>query len=607
MALRHRPERPGPIARMAIGHKLPVIAGALLLLVGVSISLGSYFEVRHTAVMGARQRVNDLIKVIGRSDGRTLMASAHATARRPEIAAYLANPDPVRAAEALKALLPTRATRNPAVAGYEIRDASGAVLLSTAPTVSSHASDFPPTVLPGDSAELGKIRPVGDSLLDPVSARIPGGNGAYVVEWRTPVGPGADTTELRELLGGDVIWLIGNSDGSGWTDFKHGVVAPPAPAARQPPYPPYSRRSINGSVVGAATPLRDTPWLMAIEIPVGGVLAPTQRFLQTVLIVTFLCVAIGALAAWLMAQRITRPLEHLTDAADAIAAGGDAEDIPVDRVDELGRLARSFDTMAQQIRDARQRLEDKVTERTRELRDALQQLDAAQEALVRREKLAMLGQLAGGVGHELRNPLGVMSNAVYYLEMVLGSAPPEVRDHLRLLREQVALSSKIVSDLLNLARITPPQRQATPVADIVDAQLARVTIPPTIRLERGLDAALKPVGVDPVQIGQIVFNLLTNAVQAMGDAGGTLRIAAAANGNREIHLTVSDTGPGITPENIGKIFEPLFTTKARGIGLGLAVSRALAQSNGGDMRVESEPGRGARFTVILPAAAEGAA
>ena len=104
------------------------------------------------------------------------------------------------------------------------------------------------------------------------------------------------------------------------------------------------------------------------------------------------------------------------------------------------------------------------------------QLHETQEQLVRREKLAMLGQLASGVGHELRNPLGVMTNAVYYLEMVQPDAPPDVQEYLGMLRAQIGLAEKIVGDLLDFSRIRPPRRDSAAVADIVAAQQARLTI-----------------------------------------------------------------------------------------------------------------------------------
>jgi PAS domain S-box-containing protein len=247
-----------------------------------------------------------------------------------------------------------------------------------------------------------------------------------------------------------------------------------------------------------------------------------------------------------------------------------------------------------------------LRERTVELDRALVQLKDAQQALVRREKLAILGQLASGVGHELRNPLGVMTNALYYLDAVIADPPANVKEYLGILRNQVDLSEKIVSDLLDFARVKPPQRQAVPLGGVVDRQLEGAGPMKNITVRTDIPPAVPPAFADQVQVGQVVLNLLTNAIQAIGDRGGSIAVRAGVT-NGLVRLEVSDNGHGIPAENLQRIFEPLFTTKARGMGLGLAVSRALAIANGGDITVESAEGKGSTFTLTLPVAENGKA
>ena len=230
---------------------------------------------------------------------------------------------------------------------------------------------------------------------------------------------------------------------------------------------------------------------------------------------------------------------------------------------------------------------------------AVAALGDAEAQLVRKEKLAVLGQLAGSVGHELRNPLGVMSNAVYYLEMVQPAAPDDVREYHGILRAQVALAERIIGDLLDFSRVRPPQRETVTVSRLFDEQLARLPLPSGVRLDRQGGEDDLTVSVDPVQIGQVLYNLLLNAVQAMDGGGGVLTVGAR-RGDGLVHLEVADTGPGIPAGFERKIFEALFTTKARGVGLGLAVSRGLAEANGGRLDVVSRPGAGATFTLTLP-------
>jgi signal transduction histidine kinase len=600
--------RPSParlrLQSLSIAQKLPLVAAALILLVGAAVSLGSYAEVRHTARVAAERRIQDLLALVGpgRRTGRQLVDAGLGTASRPAIAAYTDTPDNRHRDAAFAAILTRNGRGGAVLLGSELRDSSGRVLLSTNPEISQSSTDFPPMVAYGDTGAVGTLRMINDTMAYPVSVHLRGVSGPYLVQWRLLGSIGGDPTDIRRLIGSEVTMLIGNVDGSFWSDSHHAMSAPPGNLHRAEPPFEYTRVARDGPVIAGVVPIAGTPWAFGVEFPMRKLLAPSEQFLRAILLVTLVCVGIGVLAAWLLARRLTVPLQQLTRAADTIAAGRDTDEIPIRRTDELGQLAMSFGTMSQQIRESQQRLEGKVNDRTHALHAALRQLEDAQAALVRREKLAMLGQLAGGVGHELRNPLGVMSNAIYYLELVLQTAPEDVRDYLRLLREQVALSSKIVSDLLDTAKLTPPQRRVVTVQSIIASQLARVSVPPAVHVTEEHDPQLPPVEVDPVQIGQIVFNLLTNAVQAMGDTGGTLRIGTRIDGD-EVCLRVTDSGPGVAAQHLDKIFEPLFTTKARGIGLGLAVSRGLAQGNGGDLRVISVPGHGATFILSLPLAA----
>ena len=227
---------------------------------------------------------------------------------------------------------------------------------------------------------------------------------------------------------------------------------------------------------------------------------------------------------------------------------------------------------------------------------AFEALQRAQEELVRKERLAALGQLAGGVGHELRNPLGVIKNSVYFLNMVL-PADEKVRKHFGIIEREIATATRIVGDLLDYARVREPVREPVDLSALVREALDRVTIPPTVRVETALDDGLPRVMADPIQIGQIVNNLLTNAVQAMPD-GGLLTVSSGRDGHHLL-ITVEDTGVGIAPENMTRIFQPLFTTKARGIGLGLALAVNLASAHGGGIAVQSTPGQGSRFSLRL--------
>jgi signal transduction histidine kinase len=227
-------------------------------------------------------------------------------------------------------------------------------------------------------------------------------------------------------------------------------------------------------------------------------------------------------------------------------------------------------------------------------------LHEAQEELVRKEKLAALGQLAGGVGHELRNPLGVIKNSVYYLNMVLPH-DEKIRKHLGILDREVANSNRIVTELLDFARVKTPVREAAHLVTIARAAVERLPLPEPVTVQLELDESMPAALVDPRQVEQILVNFLQNAAQAMPD-GGCVTVSTGSDAE-SVFVSVEDTGVGIPPENLAKIFQPLFTTKAKGIGLGLALARDLADANRGRITVASTVGRGSRFAIHFEKAA----
>ncbi len=260
---------------------------------------------------------------------------------------------------------------------------------------------------------------------------------------------------------------------------------------------------------------------------------------------------------------------------------------------EVAQRAADLSSANQSLAKLNQELEQKVRERTQQLLDA-------QEELVRREKLAVLGQVAASVGHELRNPLSVMSNAVYFLQTVLGDGNESIREYLNIIKNEITSSDRIVSELLDSVRTRLPQPQDVGIGDLMHQTLDKCALPSNVTVRLDIPVALPAVRIDPLQIQQVLRNLISNGVEAMPD-GGRLEISAVQNPSEgTVTVNVRDTGVGMTPEQMTKLFQPLFTTKARGIGLGLVVVRNLTQANGGSVRVHSEFGKGSVFSITLP-------
>jgi signal transduction histidine kinase len=535
-----------------------------------------------------------------------LRADLSGTASDSAVKRFVRTNDP-RDRSAAQRSLTGKIAKNTQVIGMELRDKAGKRLLwvdgpdaaKAPPLRDGHVESTPPKGM-----LAGRIVADRGTLFYESSAPItssPSDTIGTLAQFRL-VGSAQSARLIAGLIGSDATFLVGDGKGV-WNNLVTVVPGPPM-NLKGPSLLSY--HAPDGSVrLGSWALVRQAPWVVWVDFQTKSILAPARRFLAAMALAGLLILIVGAIGAWLISRGITTPLQDIALAAKDISAGDYTRRVVVSREDELGVLGDSFNNMAHVIEDSHHELEGRVAERTGELETALGELRETQESLVRKEKLAMLGLLAGGVGHELRNPLGVMTNAIYYLGAVLKDAPAEIREYLDILRTQIKLSEKIVGDLLDFARIRPPQYESLSVRLIVDEQLERAGPLEGVNVKHDFPPDLPLVRVDRVQIGQVVLNLITNALQAMNGDGANLTFRGRHVGAGFVRLDVIDTGTGITPEQMRKLFEPLFTTKARGIGLGLAVSRGLVQANGGSISADSIPGSGTTMSVSLPAADAG--
>lgn len=305
-------------------------------------------------------------------------------------------------------------------------------------------------------------------------------------------------------------------------------------------------------------------------------------------------------------QTIVRPLYALSKATEEISRGNLAYRVEFYSNDEIGQLAHSFNEMIREVKKSRDRLEEfaetleqKVEERTEELRKAEAQL-------VQSTKLAAIGQLAGGVAHEINNPLGGILGFAQLLIREKDESDPIVSD-LKRIEESALRCKKIVENLLSFSRMSKGFRQ------LVDANLALKETLSLIDHQLGLaeievSTEFFPgklnVQADRHQLQQVFLNMILNAKDAMPE-GGDLAISTNLFKGK-VTIKFSDSGSGISKANLSKIFDPFFTTKevGRGTGLGLSVSYGIVQDYEGDIQVESEVGKGTTFTVFLPQSKE---
>lgn len=237
-------------------------------------------------------------------------------------------------------------------------------------------------------------------------------------------------------------------------------------------------------------------------------------------------------------------------------------------------------------------LEERIRERTAELREA-------QAELVQKEKLATLGRVSGGIAHEIRNPLNAVKTSVYYLLNARSPTPEKTEEHLDRIDRQVSLIDNVVTALSDVAKLPDPERRPLALDRLLRESVRAIGMSPNIDIVWELANELPKVLADERQIPIVFKNLIRNARDAMGEEG-TITVRAEAKGKR-IAVSVADTGCGIPADQIEKIMEPLYSTKARGMGLGLAITKAIVEKNGGELSVESKEHVGSKFIVALDA------
>ena len=366
------------------------------------------------------------------------------------------------------------------------------------------------------------------------------------------------------------------------------------------------------SVLGAYSEVKELGWVVYVQQPIeSAYLAANQMrrqiakvFLWVLLIIPLLSLAI--------AGHITQPIRALQQAGERLK-NGVFEDLPdvTFTNDEIGDLAQSFMQMSEALKEKTGELlhaKDELTKYGKDLERRVEartrELKAAQDELIKKERLAAIGQMASVVGHEIRNPLAVINNSIFFIKTKLGKegeVEPKISRHISIIQSEVKQANSIIDEILTYSRSRELKLEVMSVNFFLEELLSIYPFPSHIEVVKNFDARDPIVNIDPDEMRQAVRNLIGNGVEVM-PKGGVVRVSTEVVEQNWVRVDVADSGGGIPQDVLDKIFAPFFTTKARGTGLGLAVVRKVVDRHNGKVDVHSEVGKGTVFHLYLPLA-----
>jgi signal transduction histidine kinase len=384
-----------------------------------------------------------------------------------------------------------------------------------------------------------------------------------------------------------------------------------------------------------------------IEVPIGDLMISLLESKRVILITIVLdALVLIIFGSFLLSRILVKPIKDLVQLTQKISEGDFSQKIEVTSKNEIGQLIGSFNRMIERLRENQESLENYLES----LESANKQLKQAQEELIRTEKLASIGRFAAGVAHEVGNPLGSILGYTGILQKE-GMDREESKDYLKRIEKEIGRINRIVRELLDFAKPSKFEIKDVEINKVIESTLSLLSYQKDFKnIETRLDlqSDLPMIKGDESQLSQIFINIILNAIDAMPN-GGILRIQTRehvvenlyadrfqriypprrksdpmqsdyshlrkpdpfsalltkfSKGDRLAKIRISDTGIGIKKEDLENIFDPFFTTKApdKGTGLGLSITIRIVESLGGEIKVESEVGKGSTFEVYFPAA-----
>jgi signal transduction histidine kinase len=567
----------------------------LLAVVIAGYSWAAYRAVRQTVIAAANSRlsgVTDGLVMALETQSKQFRLTMDTVSRKPAFRNYLLAPDKRTEAAAMVAL-GEKGPNSQQMTAAELWSPTKKRLLSA--TIKRPAAGRTPDAdeWPADSGVVGRFQNLSDTLVYPsiVPIREAGRTLGYVVEWRSITGPAQTQEMYSRLIGQEAGLYIGNDRGDVWTDLTKRVSGPPIDVRGAKGIVEYDREG-SGHRMAFARPIKGMPWLVLIDFSSSAVLSPVGDFASRLLWFGVAIFLVGLLAAWVLGRGISRPIEQLTVAAEAVATGQQSHPVSGSRHAELARLAEAFNTMESRVTESQQRLEYRVAERTRELQE-------------RNEELEAFGY---SISHDLRAPLRAMQG---FSQILLDDYSDRLdNDGRRYAGKIVAAATRmdqLIRDLLTYSRVSREQLEPGRVSlsKVVKEAIEQIDAELQSRgAQVKVHEPLPPVVGHEATLSQVVVNLLGNGAKFMPPGRTPELTIRAEPRSGVVRLWVEDNGIGILAEHqerIFRVFERLHAPEEYpGTGIGLAIVRKGVERMGGKVGVESSLGTGSRFWIELP-------
>jgi signal transduction histidine kinase len=588
-----------PFRGLSIQQRLPLLICVLLLCVIVTFSWTSYLGVKKAALKVGQDRLRSLTEQLGSIFGQSsqnFLTVTRASAGQDSIRRFLQSGGKESRVESLAAMGKLHTDSTSLL--VELLDVNKVqVLRSGKPGIAikvnldSLLTDL--SVRP-ESCEIGKILKAGDSLYYPIVASVTDKTQiiGYLIRWRLVHASPKAIEQFSKLIGTNATLWIGNNDGSLWTDMINPVPRPPVDTAHLNTFFAYSSPKAK-RIIATAQRIPNTPWVVLVGFSEQTILDASNSFLRSILIIGGLLIIIGIAIAWLMSRNITRPLKKLTAATSAIAGGDYSSAVQVDRNDELGDLARSFNIMTTRVQTAQLGLEKKVQERTAQLETANKELEA----------------FSYSVSHDLRAPLRAISGYAMILKEDYGT---KLNDEANRITDRIVSNAKMMGQLIDDLILFSQMGVKKVAHQKVDMkQLATACIEELLQNEPPNKYQvhihpLPPCLGDHNLIKQVWMNLISNAIKySSKQPVPCIEIGCMEGAYMHIYF-IRDNGVGFDMQHADKlfgVFQRLHSQKDfEGTGIGLAFAKRIILKHNGEIRAESSVGEGAAFYFTLPVA-----